>query len=90
MEIVLVVGLGGAIGAILRWWIGVFVSHLLAPAFLGTLTVNLIGSFMIGLLLILNSIWNTRRSCGSVNLFKTINKCHWLILLYENLIVITI
>ena len=52
MEVALVVGLGGAVGAILRWWVGVFINHLVAPAFLGTLAVNLVGSFMIGLLLI--------------------------------------
>ena len=51
MEVTLVVGLGGATGAILRWWVGVFVSHLSAPAFWGTLAVNVIGSFLIGLLL---------------------------------------
>ena len=53
MEIALVVGLGGAVGAILRWWVGVFMSHLFAPAFLGTLVVNLAGSFLVGLLLVL-------------------------------------
>ena len=52
MEVVLVVGLGGAVGAILRWWVGVLMSHLLAPAFLGTLVVNLAGSFLVGVLLI--------------------------------------
>ena len=52
MEVVLVVGFGGAVGAILRWWVGVFMNYLLAPAFVGTLVVNLVGSFMIGLLLI--------------------------------------
>ena len=52
MEVVLVVGFGGAVGAILRWWVGVFMENLLAPAFVGTLVVNLVGSFMIGLLLI--------------------------------------
>ena len=52
MEVVLVVGFGGAVGAILRWWFGVFMNHLLAPVFVGTLVVNLVGSFMIGLLLI--------------------------------------
>ena len=52
MEVALVVGVGGAVGAILRWWVGVLMSHLLASAFLGTLAVNLVGSFMIGLLLI--------------------------------------
>ena len=52
MEVVLVVGLGGAVGAILRWWVGVLMSHLLAPIFLGTLVVNLAGSFLVGVLLI--------------------------------------
>ena len=52
MEVALAVGLGGAVGAILRWWVGVFMSHLLAPAFLGTLAVNLAGSFLVGLLVI--------------------------------------
>ena len=52
MEVVLVVGLGGAVGAILRWWVGVLMSHLLAPDFLGTLVVNLAGSFLVGVLLI--------------------------------------
>jgi CrcB protein len=52
VEIALAVGLGGAVGAILRWQVGVFMSHILAPIFVGTLAVNLVGSFMIGLLLI--------------------------------------
>ena len=52
MEVALVVGLGGATGAILRWWVGVLMSQLLAPAFWGTLVVNLIGSFLVGLLVI--------------------------------------
>ena len=52
MEVVLVVGLGGAVGAILRWSVGVLMSHLLAPVFLGTLVVNLAGSFLVGVLLI--------------------------------------
>ena len=51
MEVALVVGLGGAAGAILRWQIGVFMSHLMAPAFWGTLMVNVVGSFLVGLLL---------------------------------------
>ena len=52
MEVVLVVGLGGAIGAIFRWWVGVLMSHVLAPVFLGTLVINLAGSFLVGVLLI--------------------------------------
>ena len=51
MEVALVVGLGGAAGAILRWQIGVFMSHLMTPAFWGTLMVNVVGSFLVGLLL---------------------------------------
>ena len=52
MEAAFAVGLGGAVGAILRWWVGVLMSHLLAPVFLGTLVVNLAGSFLVGVLLI--------------------------------------
>ena len=52
MEVAFVVGLGGAVGAIFRWWIGLLMNYLLAPAFLGTLVVNLAGSFVVGLLLI--------------------------------------
>ena len=33
MEVVLVVGLGGAVGAILRWWVGVLMNHLSATSF---------------------------------------------------------
>ena len=51
MEVAFVVGLGGAVGAVLRWWIGLFMSHFLASASWGTLVVNLIGSFLVGLLL---------------------------------------
>ena len=51
MEVAIVVGLGGAAGAILRWQIGVFMSYLMVPAFWGTLMVNVVGSFLVGLLL---------------------------------------
>ena len=51
MEVAFAVGVGGAVGAILRWWVGVFMSQLSTPAFIGTLVVNLIGSFLVGLLL---------------------------------------
>ena len=52
MEVVLVVGLGGAFGAIFRWWVGILMIYLSAPPFWGTLAVNLVGSFLVGLLLI--------------------------------------
>ena len=53
MEVILIVGLGGAIGAILRWGVSVFFEYISAPGFWGTLSVNLVGSFLIGLLFIL-------------------------------------
>jgi CrcB protein len=52
IEVVLVIGLGGAIGAILRWGVNVFFNYISAPAFGSTLAVNLIGSFLIGFLLV--------------------------------------
>jgi CrcB protein len=52
VEVVIVVGVGGALGAILRWYVSLFTGYLMVPAFVGTLVVNLIGSFLIGLLFI--------------------------------------
>ena len=52
MEVAFAVGIGGAVGAIFRWWVGLFIGYLTVPAFVGTLVVNLVGSFLIGLLLI--------------------------------------
>ena len=78
MEVVLVVGLGGAVGAILRWWVGVLMSHLLAPVFLGTLVVNLAGSFLVGVLLIwfqgklpINDVLRTGIVVGLLGVFTT-------------------
>ena len=51
MKVALAVAFGGAIGAILRWWIGIFVSYLQAPVYWGTLAVNIVGSFLVGLFL---------------------------------------
>jgi CrcB protein len=48
---ILWIGLGGAIGAIARAWIAQLLSHVPFP--LGTLVVNLAGSFLIGLLAVL-------------------------------------
>ena len=52
MGIVLVVGLGGALGAISRFGINVFLHHMSAPGYWGTLLVNLVGSFLIGLMFV--------------------------------------
>ena len=51
MDVVVAVGVGGAIGAILRWLVGVVINNISAPSFWTPLIVNLIGSFLIGMLL---------------------------------------
>ena len=48
------VALGGAIGATLRWLTGVLTLRLFGPGFpWGTFTVNLLGSFAMGVLVVL-------------------------------------
>lgn len=45
------IGIGGALGAVLRYLVSGWTYALLGPGFpWGTLAVNLIGSFLIGLL----------------------------------------
>ena len=48
MQNLILVGLGGGFGAILRWSISLLLNSEEYP--LGTLTVNLVGSFLLGLL----------------------------------------
>jgi CrcB protein len=46
---VLLVAFGGAIGSVLRYYVGLWSLRLAGPAFpWGTLTVNVVGSFIIG------------------------------------------
>lgn len=46
------VGLGGFLGANARYWLGIWIQHALGIAFpCGTLTINVTGSFLLGLLL---------------------------------------
>lgn len=42
------VALGGALGAILRWLIGMSLNHLSSYLIMGTLAANLLGSFIMG------------------------------------------
>lgn len=50
MTNILLAALGGAIGSVLRYLVGVFTVRWFGPSFpWGTLTVNVIGSFIIGL-----------------------------------------
>lgn len=50
----LAVGAGGAVGAMLRYWIGLRVTGVMGSAFpWSTLTVNLVGSFLVGVCMVL-------------------------------------
>jgi fluoride exporter len=51
MELIILVALGGALGAVLRYLMGMGVAELLPYPFpLGILLINILGSFLIGLL----------------------------------------
>ncbi len=47
----LAVGLGAAMGAWLRWWLGVLMNPLLPVLPLGTLAANLLGGYLMGIAL---------------------------------------
>lgn len=47
----LTVGVGGAIGTWLRWWLGTLLNSLLPNMPLGTLAANLLGGYLMGLAL---------------------------------------
>tara|TARA_Y100001934_G_scaffold121816_1_gene148885 strand:- start:42 stop:422 length:381 start_codon:yes stop_codon:yes gene_type:complete len=50
----LAVGVGGALGAVLRYWLGLRVSGAMGLSFpWGTITVNLLGSFLVGVGMVL-------------------------------------
>jgi CrcB protein len=46
----LMVALGGALGSVLRFWLGGLIGHKAGAPFWGTLFVNVTGCFLIGLL----------------------------------------
>jgi fluoride exporter len=56
------VGLGGGLGSVLRWWIGVIVGERYHGEFpLGTFLINVSGSFIIGYLSVLFGVdWHDR------------------------------
>lgn len=47
----LAVGLGAALGAWLRWWLGLLINPLFPTLPLGTLAANVLGGFLMGLVL---------------------------------------
>lgn len=47
-QAVIAVGAGAALGAWLRWWLGVLLNPLLPTLPLGTLAANLVGGYLVG------------------------------------------
>ncbi|MEO5348681.1 MAG: fluoride efflux transporter CrcB [Magnetococcus sp. YQC-3] len=45
---VMSVGLGAALGAWLRWWLGILLNPILPSMPLGTLAANLLGGYLVG------------------------------------------
>jgi fluoride exporter len=62
------VGLGGGLGSVLRWWIGVVVGERYRGEFpLATFLINVSGSFIIGYLSVLFNVdWHNRHGHGMV------------------------
>ena len=55
----LVVGAGAAIGAWMRWWLGIMLNAILPALPLGTLAANLIGGYLIGLFMGIFAVTST-------------------------------
>ncbi len=70
----LLVALGGLLGSVARYWLGGVVQRLSGSDFpVGTLAVNVLGSFVIGLVMALSLERNTPGP--SVRLFLTVGFC---------------
>lgn len=82
MSVYLSIALGGALGAVLRYWLSGVMQALTGSALpVGTLTVNALGSFILGAVM----LWSTERFlipvetrlllttglCGSLTTFST-------------------
>lgn len=65
---VMLVGLGGGLGSLLRWWVGRIVGERYKGDFpLGTFLINISGSFVIGYLSVLFTVdWHNRYGHGMV------------------------
>ena len=64
----MLVGLGGGVGSVLRWWIGRLVGESYKGHFpLGTFLINISGSLVIGYLSVLFNVdWDNRHGHGMV------------------------
>lgn len=49
LSFAIAIGIGGAAGSLLRWWMGVLLNPVWSTVPLGTVFVNLVGCFFIGL-----------------------------------------
>lgn len=49
--IIVLISLGAAAGALLRWWFGILLNPIFPTIPLGTLTANLVGGFLMGVLM---------------------------------------
>ena len=60
MKLIVAIAAGGAMGAVARHYVGVFALKWLGAGFpFGTLTVNIVGSFLMGMLITLMALkWN--------------------------------
>ncbi|NHB94162.1 fluoride efflux transporter CrcB [Photorhabdus cinerea] len=81
INIILAVFIGGGLGSVLRWFISLRLNNISTHIAVGTLTVNCIGAFLIGLGLVyfnkstyLNPAWKlmlTTGFCGGLTTFST-------------------
>lgn len=79
MTQVLAIAAGGAVGALLRYWVSLGVHGVLGRAFpYGTLAVNLLGSLLMGYLFVLmverlamDSVWRGALLIGLLGAFTT-------------------
>lgn len=72
----LMVGIGGALGSIARYWIGVLVTQLAGEAFpWGTLLINIIGSFVISYFGTMTLPDGARPAAMELRLFVMVGLC---------------
>jgi len=81
----LLIAVGGALGAMLRYFIGVVAAERFGPRFpVGTLSINLSACFMIGLILEymnhhtgVNPAWRYAFAIGFIGAFSTFSTFEW-------------
>ena len=81
IKIILIISFGASFGAVLRYFLSMFFNSIIPSFFLGTLIVNLLGGFLIGILFGLFSVYSELNEswklllmtgfCGSLTTFST-------------------